>query len=107
MIASIPVVAGINPVISVGSPLNEASTTSVVATPVALAVCAALHVAEPIAPAEIDSDPAATVLTGAACQVGGVAGPFEVSNCPGKPKPETVVGVRAPPPPRTIANAGN
>jgi hypothetical protein len=106
MIASIPVVAGTNPGILVGSPLNDASITSLIATPDALVVCK-LHVAEFIVPGVIGNWPDAIVLTGADCQVGANPGPFEVNNCPIVPRLETVVGVNVPPPPRIMANCGN
>lgn len=58
MIVSIPVVKGANPVIPVGSPLNEALTISVVATPEALTVTAEEHAAEDMVPSvDIAVDP--------------------------------------------------
>ncbi len=61
MIVNIPAVAGIYPVVPVGSPLKDAATTSVVAVPVAAVVTTEAQVAEVIAPVPRADVPDATI----------------------------------------------
>lgn len=61
MIVNMPVVRGTYPVTAVGSPLKVATIVSVVSVPVAVAVCAELHVALEIAVVVRACAPLATV----------------------------------------------
>jgi hypothetical protein len=69
---SIPVVDGTYPVTAVGSPLNDAVTTSVVAVPVAVAVTVVAQAALAIAPIPIAEAPDAIVCVSVAADEGNV-----------------------------------
>ena len=72
-----PEVLGIYPVVLVGSALNPAVITSVVATPVAVTVTAVAQVAEEIAPVPSVAVPLATVTVQVGQEMAGVVPPLE------------------------------